>query len=87
MMKMIVAILPNTLSEEVSEILVENGYRVTKFASTARFLQGGTTTLMIGIEASQVDETLALIRDHVPQKENQIQATIYVINIKMFERI
>jgi uncharacterized protein YaaQ len=87
MMKMVVAILPNTLSEEVSNVLVENSYRVTKFASTARFLQGGTTTLMIGIDASQVEETLALIREHIPKNENQIQATIYVINIKMFERI
>ena len=87
MMKMIVAILPNSLSEQVSSVLIENNYRVTKFASTARFLQGGTTTLMVGIKSSQVEDTLALIREHVPKNEDQIQATIYVIDIQNFDQI
>lgn len=85
-MKMIVAIMPEGLSDEISKVLIGNDYRVTKFASTAGFLQVGTTTLMIGVESSRVEKALALIREYIPVKDHT-QATIYVIDIKMFEKI
>ena len=44
-MKMILAIMPTSLSEVVSAELLEAEYRVTKFASTSGFLSGGTTTI------------------------------------------
>ena len=88
-MKMIVVILPNPLSEKVSSVLIDAGFGVTEFASTAGFLLGGTTTLMVGVESRKLDQALDIIRNEIPptEQEGKIQATIYVINIKMFERV
>jgi len=90
-MKMILSIMPNHLSEIVSKILLENSYRVTKFASTASLLTEGTTTLMVGTDTDKVESCLALIRDHVPPGEPtdpaHARVTIYVLKIKDFTRI
>lgn len=86
-MKMIVAITPTNISEQISDQLIDTGFGVTKFASTAGFLQGGTTTLMIGVEEDKLEEALDLIREEVPHEEDQVLTTIYVINIKNTARI
>lgn len=88
-MKMILAILANEKTDMVSSGLVEAGYRVTKLASTAGFLSSGTTTLMIGVNDNELDSALDIIRGYYsPYEEgDNIQATIYVLNIKNFQRI
>jgi uncharacterized protein YaaQ len=90
-MKMILAIMPNHLSELISKVLLQNSYRVTRFASTASFLTGGTTTLMVGVESEKVESCLALIRDHIPPGEPadpaHARVTIYVLKIKDFARV
>jgi uncharacterized protein YaaQ len=91
-MKMILAIMPDNISDNVSKVLLDSGYRVTKFASTAGILTGGTTTLMIGIEDDKVDSGLAIIREHIPPlpetaADDPARVTIYVLNIKDFERV
>ena len=65
-MKMILAIMPTCLNEQISKALLDSQYRVTKFASTAGFLTGGTTTLMVGLSADKVEDGLALIREQLP---------------------
>lgn len=90
-MKMILAVMPTNLSELASKALLENSYRVTKFASTASFLAGGTTTLMVGVEASKVASCLDLIRKQVPARDEpnpaQPRVTIYVLGIKEHTRV
>ncbi len=86
-MKMIISILPNSFSDQISQALISVGYRVTKFASTAGFLQSGTTTLMTGVAQEQVEDALEIIRGQVPKVEDQILTTIYVINVKRQDRI
>lgn len=90
-MKMILAVMPTHLSEKISGVLVDADYRVTKFASTAGFLSGGTTTLMIVREADKVDSALELIRTHVPPSSptdpSHARVTIYVLPVKDFERV
>ena len=90
-MKLILAVMPTSLSEIVSRALLDDGYRVTKFASTASLLAGGTTTLMVGLQTAKVDGCLELIRSQVPQDneadpENP-RVTIYVLNIKDFAKV
>lgn len=91
MMKMILAIMPTNLSEIISKNLLEDSYRVTKFASTASFLTGGTTTLMIGVPSDMVESCLALIRSHIPAGEPvdpaHARVTIYVLKIKDYARV
>jgi uncharacterized protein YaaQ len=90
-MKMILAILPTNLSEQISKILLGSEYRVTKFASTAGFLTDRTTTLMVGADADKVENCLELIRGQIPETEETDSAhprvTIYVLNIKDFDRV
>jgi uncharacterized protein YaaQ len=90
-MKMILAIMPNQLSEEVSKGLIDAGYRVTKFASTGGIFAGGKTTLMIGADDDKVDNCLSIIRDIIPPSEPTDSAfarvTIYVLRVKDFSRI
>lgn len=90
-MKMILAIMPTSISEPVSVKLLEADYRVTKFASTAGFLSGGTTTLMIVADANKVDSALEIIRNHIPTAAPTDKAhsrvTIYVMPAKDFERV
>lgn len=88
-MKMIVAILANETTEQVSNALLQAGYRVTKFASTAGFLSGGTTTLMVGVQDEQLEDALGIIREYFSPltKEDEVRASIYVIGVNNFERI
>ena len=90
-MKMILAILPNSLSEEVLSVLLDSNYRVTKFASTAGFFVGGTTTLMVGVDDDKVDTVLELIRKQIPASKPtdaaHARVTIYVLKVKEYTRV
>ena len=90
-MKMILAIMPTSLNEQISKALLDSQYRVTKFASTAGFLTGGTTTLMVGLSADKVEDGLALIREQIPASEEinpaHSRVTIYVLNVIDFDRV
>ncbi len=88
-MKMIMAIVENHHSDSTSSALVNANFRVTRLASTGGFLREGTTTLMIGVDDEKLETALQLIRDQIPLTENteNIQATIYVLNVKDFRRV
>ncbi len=88
---MILAIMPTTLSNQVSQILLDKAYRVTKFASTAGILSGGITTLMIITAADKITQALDLIRGDIPPAEPADAAhsrvTIYVLNVQDFKKV
>jgi uncharacterized protein YaaQ len=90
-MKMILAIMPTNLSDDVSKVLLDDGYRVTKFASTSGILTGGITTLMIAVDSEKVPNCLDLIREQVPAAEQtdpaHARVTIYVLKIKDFAQV
>ncbi|MCJ7715676.1 MAG: cyclic-di-AMP receptor [Anaerolineales bacterium] len=90
-MKMILAVMPTNFSEKISTILLGADYRVTKFASTAGFLSGGTTTLMVVMNSENSESALQLIRDNVPPSDPSDPAharvTIYVLPVKDFVRV
>jgi uncharacterized protein YaaQ len=88
---MILAIMPTNYSEEVSQSLISESYRVTKFASTAGLFSEGTTTLMIITTAQKIDNALSLIRNQIPPDNStdkkDPRVTIYVLNVKDFEQV
>lgn len=90
-MKMILAIMPTNLSDQVSQTLLNNSYRVTKFASTAGILSGGITTLMIVTAEVKISKALDLIRSEIPPAEPidaaHSRVTIYVLNVQDFEKV
>lgn len=90
-MKVILCITSNPNSDQISTNLIKNGYRVTKFASTAGFFGGGTTTLMIGLADELVQSALEIIRSHFPapqeSSDKKLEATIYVLDTLGFDQI
>ncbi len=68
-MKLIVAIVQDQDSSHLIEDLTDNDYRVTKLASTGGFLKAGNTTLLIGVEDSQVEDVIKLIDANCKTRE------------------
>lgn len=91
MNKMILAIMPTNISEQISSALLDADYRVTKFASTGGLLAVGTTTLMVVFNTDKLDKALEIIRTHTPPAEPTIsthaRVTIYVLPVKDFQRV
>lgn len=49
-MKMIIAIVQDQDSQELSDQLVKNNFRATKLATTGGFLRAGNTTFLCGVD-------------------------------------
>jgi uncharacterized protein YaaQ len=62
-MKLIIAIVQDDDAGELIDVLNDEGFRVTKLATTGGFLKAGNTTLMIGVEQEKVDKVLGVIED------------------------
>ena len=88
-MKMIIAILPDSDSENVMQALIQNDFRVTQIASTGGFLRSGMSTLLIGVEDEQVDTAVNVIRHNcAPPIEPALhRATLFVLPVERFERV
>ncbi|MBU0511677.1 MAG: cyclic-di-AMP receptor [Chloroflexi bacterium] len=88
-MKMIFAIVDDTKSAVISQALLTANFRVTQLASTGGFLRGGATTLMVGVDDDKVEPALQVIRELIPplSDPDEKQATLYVLNVKSFDRV
>jgi uncharacterized protein YaaQ len=88
-MKMIIAIMEDHFSSTTSKSLVQANYRVTRLASTGGFFREGATTLMVGVEDERLEDALDIIREQIPGSTDpdQVQATIFVLNVKDHRRI
>lgn len=62
-MKLVIAIVHDEDSHKVMDKLLENGFGVTKLATTGGFLKSGNTTLLIGVEKEKVDEVINIIKE------------------------
>jgi len=87
-MKMILATIEDPKIESVSQVLLQADFRITRLASTGSLLREGSTTLMVGINDEEVEQVLAIIREQFTTQEEKkkTQATIFVLNVKDFER-
>ena len=62
-MKLLIAIVQDEDANRLVSKLMNEGYGVTKLATTGGFLRSGNTTLLSGVEDGQVDAVLKLIHD------------------------
>lgn len=62
-MKIIYAIVGSEDGTRVTDVLNENGFSVTRLATTGGFLKRGNATLLIGTDEKRVDEAIRLIKD------------------------
>jgi uncharacterized protein YaaQ len=88
-MKLIVAILRDEDTENVSHALIDCDFRVTRIASTGGFLRRGSSTLMIGVEDGKVDQAIEVIRLNCAPTEDpgKKRATLFVLNVASFEQV
>jgi len=88
-MKLIMTILDDGNCDSVSKALIENGFRVTRVASTGGFLRRGCTTLLIGVENDKVESAIEIMKDNVPSRNNpeENRATLFVIDVENFRQI
>ena len=73
-MKLVLAIVQDDDALDLIEELNDKGFRVTKLATTGRFLKSGNTTLMIGVEIDKVDIVINIIEE-VCKRRKQVVST------------
>lgn len=60
-MKLILAIVSNDDSQNVTTLLTKENYSVTRLATTGGFLKAGNTTIIVGTDDEKVDHVIKLI--------------------------
>ena len=71
-MKLVMAIVGNDDSRQMIRNLTQEGFSVTKLASTGGFLMSGNTTIITGVEDEQVDEVVSIISETARRRSEAI---------------
>lgn len=71
-MKLIIAIVQDDDSVNLVETLTDEGFRVTKLATTGGFMKEGNTTLIIGVDDEKVNHVLAKIEEVCRTREQLV---------------
>lgn len=87
-MKMIILIVKDQDSDEVTQALTSEKYRVTRVASTGGFLRSGVVTLLLGVRDERLESALELIRKKLtPLPSGERRATLFVVPVDIFEQV
>ncbi|MEK6752930.1 MAG: cyclic-di-AMP receptor [Chloroflexota bacterium] len=86
-MKMIIVIVKDNDADILTQAFTAGSFRVTRVASTGGFLRSGVVTMLLGVEAEQVDGVLQTIRNSLPPKAGQKRATIFVVPVQHYEQV
>ena len=62
-MKLLFAVVQNEDSKKLIRALNAAGLMVTRIATTGGFMQGGNTTVMMGLDEERLDEALEIIKN------------------------
>ncbi len=60
-MKLILAIVQDEDAHKLTSTLMNDGFSITKLATTGGFLRAGNTTFLIGVDKERIDLALSLI--------------------------
>jgi uncharacterized protein YaaQ len=91
-MKLVVAIVSQEYSDFVLDALTRAEYRATRISTSGGFWRKGNATLLIGVEASLVDDVLERIEDACASiaehtKPPTSWATVFVLNAEHYKRV
>ena len=91
-MKLVVAIVSQEYSDFVLDALTGAEYRATRISTSGGFWRKGNATLLIGVEASLVDDVLERIEDACASiaeltKPPTSWATVFVLNAEQYKRV
>ena len=85
-MKLIIAIVRDSVNEAVSNGLTSANFRVTYVASTGGFLRRGNSTLLIGLEDEKLEQALQIIRANCGESTGtgEKRAVIFVLKVDQY---
>ena len=73
-MKMAIVIIQDEFKHDLSNLLIERGFRATQISSTGGFMHAGNTTMFIGVEERRMDELLNIIDSVCGSKQHMDSA-------------
>jgi uncharacterized protein YaaQ len=71
-MKLVIAVVHEKDQRHVQDSLLESGFQFTNVASTGGFLREGNISLLIGVDADQVEQVIAVIRESCQTREQYV---------------
>jgi uncharacterized protein YaaQ len=91
--KMVMCVVHREDVEELTRALNQEGFRITRATTTGGFLRQGNVSLMIGVDETQVDQALTVIRENTharsrrgwwarPGKHEEGAATVFVLDME-----
>jgi len=87
-MKLIIAILQDSDTDNVTQALTAENFRITRIASTGGWLRRGVVTLLVGLEDDRVDAAIEVIRANTVQSEGEdARATLFVVPVENYSQI
>lgn len=75
-MKLIIAIVQDKDSNQLSTEFNQANIRATKLSTTGGFLKAGNTTFLIGIEDDKVQEALDLVKENCQSREQYMTSPV-----------
>jgi uncharacterized protein YaaQ len=75
-MKLVFAIVHDEDGPKVMDELNKNGFSVTKLCSTGGFLKAGNTTLLVGVEETNLDAVIDVIRKKSKSRKQVINSSM-----------
>lgn len=88
-MKLIIIVMNDAESDTLLKDLLNEGFRVTRIASSGGFLRRNSSTMLIGVNAPRVERALQLVRDRFPPSLDPglKKVAVFVLNVDRFEQI
>jgi len=87
-MKVIIAILPDSDADKVTQALTSEDFRVTRIASTGGWLRRGVVTLLIGLEVDRVETAIQIMRTNTALSDgDEARATLFVVPVENYTQI
>lgn len=86
-MKMIIIIVKDSDADTLTQSFTANNFRVTRVASTGGFMRSGVVTMLLGVEDTQVDAAIKVVRDSLPASSDDKHATLFVVPVQHFEQV
>ncbi len=71
-MKLVIAVVQHKDHRKVTDALLEKRYQFTTVASTGGLLREGNVTVLIGVEAEQVEDVIGVIAAHSKTREQLV---------------
>ncbi|HOO96263.1 MAG TPA: cyclic-di-AMP receptor [Caldisericia bacterium] len=77
-MKLVVAIVQQEDSTDITTELLQNGYKITKLKGYGGFLEEGNVVLMLGVEDTHVTKVIQIFKGICTSRDRYINALPFV---------